>query len=127
MHSVDPLVLRTIAQVLQAAAAGNCPVSICGEDPGDPAFAGLLVGLGARELSLSPARPPACVTPCDLLVAAIWRNLLAEPCIVPALPRCKNSRQNSARNSCSCCPHAQPIDRETVVRTMSARYHPESS
>lgn len=51
-----PLVLRAIRQVIEAAAVKNCPVCICGEEAGEPGFACLLVGLGARELSLSPAR-----------------------------------------------------------------------
>jgi phosphoenolpyruvate-protein phosphotransferase len=51
-----PAVLRAISQVLRAAAAKDCPVCVCGEEAGEPDFACLLVGLGVRELSLSPGR-----------------------------------------------------------------------
>jgi phosphoenolpyruvate-protein kinase (PTS system EI component) len=50
------LVLRAIRQIIKAAAAKACPVSVCGEEAGEPDFACLLVGLGVRELSLSPGR-----------------------------------------------------------------------
>ena len=51
-----PLVLRAIRQVIKAAAAKGRPVCVCGEEAGEPGFACLLAGLGARELSLSPGR-----------------------------------------------------------------------
>jgi phosphoenolpyruvate-protein phosphotransferase len=51
-----PAVIKAIHQVVQAAAARQCPVCVCGEDAGDPDFARLLVGLGVRELSISPSR-----------------------------------------------------------------------
>ena len=51
-----PSVLRAIKQIVAAAQARHRPVSVCGEDAADPAFACLLVGLGVRELSMSPTR-----------------------------------------------------------------------
>ncbi len=51
-----PSVLRAIKQIVTAAQARGRPVSVCGEDAADPAFACLLVGLGVRELSMSPTR-----------------------------------------------------------------------
>lgn len=51
-----PLVLRAIRQVIKAATAKGRPVCVCGEEAGEPSFACLLAGLGARELSLSPGR-----------------------------------------------------------------------
>lgn len=56
MHPWHPLVLRAIRQVIKAAAAKGRPVCVCGEEAGEPGFACLLAGLGARELSLSPGR-----------------------------------------------------------------------
>jgi phosphotransferase system enzyme I (PtsI) len=51
-----PSVLRAVRQIVTAAQARRRPVSVCGEDAADPAFACLLVGLGVRELSMSPTR-----------------------------------------------------------------------
>jgi len=54
-----PSVLRAIRQIVTAAQARRRPVSVCGEDAADPAFACLLVGLGVRELSMSPLEATA--------------------------------------------------------------------
>ena len=52
---LHPAVLRTIDGVVRAAGAQGVPVSICGEMAADAMQALLLVGLGVRELSMSPA------------------------------------------------------------------------
>jgi phosphoenolpyruvate-protein phosphotransferase len=54
--AMHPAVLRAIKQVVEVAEKQQCPVCVCGEEAGDADFACLLVGLGVRELSLSPAR-----------------------------------------------------------------------
>jgi phosphotransferase system enzyme I (PtsI) len=54
--SLHPSVLRAIKQVVDAADARRCPLCVCGEEAGDVDFACLLIGLGVRELSLSPER-----------------------------------------------------------------------
>jgi phosphoenolpyruvate-protein phosphotransferase len=51
-----PSVLRAIKKVVNAAQRHECPVCICGEAAGDPLTACLFVGLGIRELSMSPIR-----------------------------------------------------------------------
>lgn len=53
---VHPALLRTIHQVVTQSAAANKPLSVCGEAAGDPKTACLLVGLGIRQLSMSPVR-----------------------------------------------------------------------
>ncbi len=47
--------LRLIRLVRRAAARRKIPVSLCGEMASDPALLGLLVGLGLREFSMTPA------------------------------------------------------------------------
>jgi phosphotransferase system enzyme I (PtsI) len=60
-HLYDPLhpaVLRLVQFAVEAAARRRIPVSICGEIAGDPRYAALLLGLGLRELSMSPQSIP---------------------------------------------------------------------
>jgi phosphotransferase system enzyme I (PtsI) len=54
----DPAVLRLIRQVIQAAEDREIQVNICGEMSGDPLFTLLLVGMGFRQLSLTPQHIP---------------------------------------------------------------------
>jgi phosphotransferase system enzyme I (PtsI) len=53
-----PSVLRLVREVLDAARDRSRPVTMCGEMGGDPAYAILLLGIGLRELSLTPASIP---------------------------------------------------------------------
>ncbi len=57
--AMHPAVLRAVKQVVDAADKQRCPVCVCGEEAGDAGFACLLIGLGVRELSLSPDRSAA--------------------------------------------------------------------
>jgi phosphoenolpyruvate-protein phosphotransferase len=52
---LHPAVLRAIKLVADAGAAAGKTVCVCGEAAADPAVATLLVGLGVRHLSMSPA------------------------------------------------------------------------
>jgi phosphotransferase system enzyme I (PtsI) len=47
-------VLRLLRFVVEAAAAAEIPVSVCGEMAADPALTEWLVGLGVREFSMQP-------------------------------------------------------------------------
>ncbi len=53
-----PAVLRTIAKVVESARAAGLTVSVCGEMAGDPVYAGVLLGLGVTELSMTPSAIP---------------------------------------------------------------------
>lgn len=51
---LHPAVIKLIKTTINAAAAQNIPVSMCGEMAGDPKLLGLLAGLGLREFSMQP-------------------------------------------------------------------------
>jgi phosphotransferase system enzyme I (PtsI) len=55
---LHPAVLRTIVHIVEACGARGLPLSVCGEMAAEPLAALLLVGLGVRELSMSPAAVP---------------------------------------------------------------------
>ena len=53
-----PAVLRLLRDIRLAAAAADCPVSVCGEMASEPVSAYLLLGLGYRVLSVAPPSLP---------------------------------------------------------------------
>jgi len=60
-HLFDPLhpgLLRLLQFTAGAALRNRIPVSICGEMAGDPRYTALLLGLGIRELSMTPSSIP---------------------------------------------------------------------
>lgn len=52
--SADPSILRLIEGVVRGAEKHNKPVSVCGQMSSDPIYIPLLVGMGLRELSVTP-------------------------------------------------------------------------
>lgn len=54
----NPAVLRLIRQVILAGLRTQTTVSICGEMAGNPLYCLLLVGMGVRNLSMSPKNVP---------------------------------------------------------------------
>jgi phosphotransferase system enzyme I (PtsI) len=52
-QTLHPAVIKAIRQVLSAAADAGTPVTVCGEMAGSPFYVPLLIGLGARELSMN--------------------------------------------------------------------------
>jgi phosphotransferase system enzyme I (PtsI) len=57
-RSLHPAVLLSVRRTLNAARGAGIPSVVCGEMAATPAYAAVLLGLGARELSMSPAAIP---------------------------------------------------------------------
>ena len=57
-RTLHPAVLYGISRTLQAAREAEIPVIVCGEMASTPAYAVLLIGLGAIDLSMIPAMIP---------------------------------------------------------------------
>lgn len=53
-QTLHPAVLSAIQMVLKSAADAGIPTTLCGEMAGSPFYVPVLIGLGARELSLNP-------------------------------------------------------------------------
>ncbi|QDT01407.1 phosphoenolpyruvate--protein phosphotransferase [Adhaeretor mobilis] len=56
--AADPAVLRLIRDTVNAAKAADRPVSMCGQMCGNPMYTMLLLGLGLRSMSVTPAAVP---------------------------------------------------------------------
>lgn len=56
--SADPAVIRLVKMAVDAANAGGKPISLCGQMSGAPLYTMLLLGLGLRSLSVTPAAAP---------------------------------------------------------------------
>jgi len=57
-NPLHPAILRLIQFTAAAARRGDIPLSVCGEIAGDPRYTALLIGLGIRELSMTPSNIP---------------------------------------------------------------------
>jgi phosphotransferase system enzyme I (PtsI) len=51
-------VLKLIAMAVNAARAKNKPINMCGQMSGNPTYVPLLLGMGLRQISVSPAAMP---------------------------------------------------------------------
>lgn len=57
-RSLHPAILRSVVSVLKAATQASIPTVVCGEMASTPAYAVVLIGLGATDLSMTPAAIP---------------------------------------------------------------------
>jgi phosphotransferase system enzyme I (PtsI) len=57
-RTLHPAVLSSVKRAICAADAAGIPSIVCGEMAGKPAYAAILVGLGARDLSMTAAALP---------------------------------------------------------------------
>jgi len=77
---LHPAVVRIIHHVVRAAEASQLPVSVCGEMAANPLHALVLVGLGVRDLSMSPAAIPR-VKAALRAVSFAQAHAVAEACL----------------------------------------------
>ena len=56
--AADPSIFRMIRMVVEAGEKQQIPVSVCGQMSSDPIYIPLLVGMGLRELSVTPHAIP---------------------------------------------------------------------
>jgi phosphotransferase system enzyme I (PtsI) len=100
---LHPAVLRAVRGIVEAARQADIPVSTCGEMAAEPATALMLVGLGVRELSMSPA---------------------AIPRVKAALRGCSAARLKEVADACLLLPTAEVIEarlREELSDALSVR------
>jgi len=57
-RSLHPAVLGSISRTLRAARQADIPTIVCGEMASTPAYAVVLIGLGADDLSMTPSAIP---------------------------------------------------------------------
>ncbi|NOZ40085.1 MAG: phosphoenolpyruvate--protein phosphotransferase [Planctomycetes bacterium] len=70
--AADPAVIRMIDMAIKAANKANVPISMCGQMCGDPMYTMLLLGLGLRSLSVTPAAVPE--------IKRVCRSVTIEKC-----------------------------------------------
>lgn len=99
---LHPPVLRAIRTVVSKASEAGLPLSVCGEAAGDPQLAPVLVGLGVRQLSMSPARSPA-------IRVALRRTSAAEAAaLVEELVACRSLGEVKDRLAAASLATAEP-------------------
>ncbi len=78
--AADPAVIRMIDMAIKAANKAAVPISMCGQMCGDPVYTMLLLGLGLRTLSVTPAAVPE--------IKRVCRSVTIEKCEQVALRVC---------------------------------------
>lgn len=79
-RTLHPAVLHSIDRSLKAARAAGIPAIVCGEMASTPAYAVLLVGLGATDLSMTPSAIPR-VRQTIAGISSRDASLIAEECL----------------------------------------------
>jgi phosphotransferase system enzyme I (PtsI) len=71
-NASDPAVLKLIALALEAGQQKSKPVNLCGQMSGNPLYAMLLLGMGLRYFSVTPAAIPE--------IKKVCRSVTIEQC-----------------------------------------------
>ncbi len=70
--AADPAVIRMIELAVNAARKGDVPIGMCGQMCGNPMYTMLLLGIGLRSFSVTPAAVPE--------VKRVCRSVTIEKC-----------------------------------------------
>ena len=74
--AADPSVLRLINMAVRTAKEHEVPISMCGQMCGNPLYTMLLLGMGLRSLSVTPAAIPEIKQVCRRVsicrIASAW-------------------------------------------------------
>jgi phosphoenolpyruvate-protein phosphotransferase (PTS system enzyme I) len=79
-RSLHPSVLSSIKRTIDAARAASIPAVVCGEMASTPAYAAILIGLGATELSMTISAIPR-VRRMVAGISALEAKTIAEECL----------------------------------------------
>ena len=74
-NPADPAVLRLIGMAIDAADKKPIPITMCGQMSGNPCYAMLLLGMGLRHFSVSPAALPEIKNICRRVSVAECREI----------------------------------------------------
>ena len=75
-NPAEPAVLRLIAMSIEAADKKPIPITMCGQMSGNPAYTMLLLGMGLRHFSVSPAALPEIKNICRRVTLAECRAVV---------------------------------------------------
>ena len=75
-NPAEPAVLRLIAMSIEAADKKPIPITMCGQMSGNPTFTMLLLGMGLRHFSVSPASLPEIKNICRRVTLAECRAVV---------------------------------------------------
>jgi len=76
-NPADPAVLRLISMSIEAADKKPVPITMCGQMSGNPIYTMLLLGMGLRHFSISPAAVPEIKNICRSVTTAQCREVAA--------------------------------------------------
>jgi phosphotransferase system enzyme I (PtsI) len=86
----DPAVLKLLEMVIKAAKTHNVEVSVCGEMSGEPIYTLLLLGMGLRQLSVTPHNIPE--------IKRVIRSITLEEATVVAQEACRLETARDVNN-----------------------------
>ncbi len=100
-ESFHPSIFKLIRLTIEAANIANIEVSVCGEVASDPFYVPVLLGLGIRNISLSPSSIPAIKKVISSIKLYDWKNIYEEKlCKIENIKDIKEIIKNKILEDC---------------------------